>query len=303
MDASSIRRSPLWRLALCTGAVAAAVALFPGTTRADDGLSGLVGGTLEGTLEGTAEQLAPPAADPVADVIPTVETAVEEAVPPALDPVVDPVTQAAPAIVDPVLPTAPPHYEAPTDARTGGPQTDETGARVEATTPVTPSADVRRPTAEAPRADVSRPTAEAPARAPAATVVLQLPVAARPYPDARVQASPPENAVPPVSRRPSAESPTAPSPSPVAYAPPVDAAAAEVRVDSGLRPPALPRPSDSGLPGFDTPLPPLAAFALLLALPLGLFALIAPGALGRGVSPVIALLCSADVRFRLVRPG
>jgi hypothetical protein len=83
----------------------------------------------------------------------------------------------------------------------------------------------------------------------------------------------------------------------------VPAAVTETQADAVRTLPLSPRPMDSGLPGFDMPLPPLAAFALLLALPLAIFVLTAPKTGGRGLYPGVALLCSADVRFRLVRPG
>ena len=296
VDARSIPRSRLRRFALCTGAVAAAVALFPGMARADGGLSALVGDTVE--------QLAPPAADPVVDpvvdVISTVAPAVEEAVPPALDPTVAAVIQAADATTDSVLPTLPALHEneGSTEAPAGGtPQMHEPVSGAGSAQPVTPEAD-----APAPIETGSAPIATARASEQAEQAAQAAP--ARPASAVRVDTSAGEKHSAAVSRQPAVGSPQTPPPGDIvssAPAPPVIVAATQP--DSARSLPAFPRPADSGLPGFDVPLPPLAAFALLLALPLGLLALTAPGPRGRGVSPGVALLCSADVRFRLVRPG
>lgn len=295
MDAGSIPRSRLRRFALCTAAVAAAVALFPGFARADDGLSALVGDT----VGNRAEQLVPPAADPVvnpvvapvADVISTVVPAVEEAVPPALDPAVDAVAQTGDATTDSALPALK-ENEGSTEAPTGGtPQLHESMPGGGSASSVTPDADTGAPVEaeSAPTATVRASEVAAPDSASSAVLA---------------QASPGETPTAAVSRQPTAGSPQTPSPGEVAsYAPATPVIVADARAGSAKRLPAFPRPTDSGLPGFDVPLPSLAAFALLLALPLAILALSAPGTRGRGVSPGVALLRSVDVRFRLVRPG
>lgn len=277
MNAGSIPRSRLRRFALCTAAVAAALALFPGIARADDGLSALVGDTVGNTVE----QLVPPAAAPVVAPVVDVISTVEEAVPAAVDPAVDAVAQTADATTDSALPALKENEESMKAPTGGTPQLHESMPGGGSASSVTPDADTGAPVEAE-----SAPTATAGASEVAAP------------------SRPGETPTAAVSRQPTVGSPQTPSPGGVAsYAPATPVIVADAQAGSAMRLPAFPRPTDSGLPGFDVPLPPLAAFALLLALPLGILALGAPGTRGRGVSPGVALLRSVDVRFRLVRPG
>lgn len=272
MDASSTGRA---RLALCTGAVLA-VAAFTGEAHADDGLTPLVSGSVSGTVSGTVEQLPSPVAEPVAEVVSSVTPTVD-ALPPAVEEVVEDVTQLSGEIAGPAIP----------------------GVREQASS----GQDGNAAGAEAAPQASSTPEAVAPAEEAAPTHAVEASPASSGFaPPARTAAPPPR---PRVSNSHTSLSRIA---EPVSgdFAPggPI---APTATADSSPAPaseaPSSPRPSTSELPAFDALLPPLGAFAFLLAVTLGLFALTAPSALGAGLHPAVALLRSADVHFRLVRPG
>ena len=295
MDASSTRRARLTRLALCTAAVAA-VAAFTGEARADNGLSGLVSGTVSGPVSGTLEQLPAPVAEPLGEVVSSVAPTVDAAVPPAVAEVVGDATQlpgeiATPPVVTGVLQHVVPARGGGSNARDAGP---ENAPRA------TSAPETGAPT------EVSAPIAAETAAAPTETARRHAGRASRPSSDLTPAA---RTAAP--ARRPRlsvSHTPFSPVPTPVSrdVAPNMPIATittADPRPAHVYQTPSSPLPIGSELPGFDALLPPLAAFALLLAVPLGLFALTAPGARGAGLHPAVAVLRSADVRFRLVRPG
>lgn len=286
MDARSIRRR-LTRLAVCAGTTAAALAVFTGPASAVGGPPPLVSDKVD---------LPPTAAPPAVEAVSGNPPVPADAGPPPLDATVEDVGNSVHEIVDAAIPPpardAVPHVEAPT----GGPvPRSETEARGQS----------------ASNAPDARPAVPVVARA-TPPVVIQgaqkeaAPVFSAPPPSAaeRVHASPSEARVAAGIRPARFGSPPTPAPARAAsHAPEVSATTPKASSSAAPRLPAVPPPTDNGLGGFEIPLPPVAAFALLLALPLGLLALTAPGALGAGLCPDVALLRSADVRFRLVRPG
>jgi hypothetical protein len=295
------------RLALCIGAVAAVSAMFSGPAYAEGGLTGL--------LTGTAEQLPPLLAQPVADVASTLAP-VEQALPPLAQKAVDDVAETTGAVVETtggvvesVLPPAP----EVTPPATGNPLAPPAEATPVADAPVSapeaaasaaPPADVTVTPVEAAAPPVEEQEMVAPIAPPAASLVQPAQAALLPLPDVRAPEATPAARD---HRRPRPESttqaghtaPGSAAQEPIAALPAVTKAPDAARAPFA---PFWPWP-DVPLPGFSVLSLTAGAAWLVFSALLALLLLAAPAAHGTLLRAGVAKRRSADVQFRLVRPG